>query len=94
MSVQGEEFANSGVLNLILSSIEACGQELHRDLLTNVVVTGGTSLSDGLLPRIKGDLEAFNDSQQLLQVRTKVVSSQRGEVRARQRLFNGEQYID
>ena len=44
---------------LIMTCIAKCDVDVRRDLLTNMIICGGGSLIDGLLPRLNSELSAL-----------------------------------
>eukprot|EP01094_Clydonella_sp_ATCC50884_P026034 TRINITY_DN7015_c1_g1_i1.p1 TRINITY_DN7015_c1_g1~~TRINITY_DN7015_c1_g1_i1.p1 ORF type:complete len:431 (-),score=133.01 TRINITY_DN7015_c1_g1_i1:1535-2827(-) len=67
------------LLEMIGAAIEASAADARRDLLTNVLLTGGSSRFEGFEKRLRADIEAFNDERQLYPGKTKVVAPQRAE---------------
>ncbi|XP_026478012.1 actin-3-like isoform X1 [Ctenocephalides felis] len=49
-----------GIHEAVFSSIMACDMDIRRDLFANIILTGGSTLFDGFVPRLQKELDKLS----------------------------------
>ena len=66
------------ISNLIKDSIDKCDSKYSNDLWTHIIVTGGTSLLNGLKERLTNELKLINKDANLIFPETPIISAWKG----------------